>query len=70
MKNTFPIDTLIKLATPAKRALQNANIQSLNDFGNFTETEIASLHGIGLNALEKIKEAMKQNQITFRKQGN
>ena len=58
-------DVLNKLGAPAKRALANAGIGPLSDFSKFTENEIASLHGIGPNALAKIKAVMAANGISF-----
>ena len=55
----------IKLAAPAQRALSSAGIRSLTDFSKFTEQEIATLHGIGKNALTSIKEALVDNGIAF-----
>ncbi|MCC6724386.1 MAG: hypothetical protein IT258_07735 [Saprospiraceae bacterium] len=60
-------DVLNKLAAPAKRALANAGIGPLSDFSKFTENEVADMHGIGPNALEKIKAAMAANGISFSK---
>ncbi|MCZ4245361.1 hypothetical protein [Pedobacter punctiformis] len=57
----------LKLSAPAQRALQEANIQTLADFENFTEAEVASWHGIGKNAMILIKEAMTLRQLIFKK---
>ncbi len=61
-------DTRIpKLAAPARRALENAGIQSLNDFASFTENEIMGWHGMGPNAFSKILMALKENKIQLKK---
>ncbi len=67
-KNSKPKEGFMsKLASPARRALENAGIYSINQLSNYTENEIISLHGMGNNALEKIKAEMKNNNIIFKK---
>lgn len=56
-----------KLSHPAQRALANAGISSLEQLAHFSEKEIARLHGIGGNALEKIKSALQESGLHFRK---
>lgn len=51
------------LASPARRALENAGIHYLNDLNKYREGELVRLHGIGPNALKTIKDALKKNQI-------
>jgi hypothetical protein len=55
-----------KLAAPAQRALSLAGISTLKQLAKYTETEIAALHGMGPNALGKLKEAMKEQGFSFR----
>lgn len=54
------------LAAPALRALEGKAIKDLETLSAFSETEIAALHGIGPNALKKLKEALSDNQLRFR----
>lgn len=54
-----------KLAKPAQRALANAGIDSLEDLSKLSEKEFIKLHGIGKNALQKLKEQMKENGLSF-----
>jgi DNA-directed RNA polymerase alpha subunit len=63
MKEPFEI----KLAAPALRALANAGISKLKELSRYSEKEIAELHGIGNNALMKIKEALNKKDISFKK---
>ena len=44
---------LPKLAAPARRALDAAGIQRLEQLAKFSEAEIAQRHGIGPNALQQ-----------------
>ena len=55
------------LALPALRALAFAGIKGLADFTKIREGDLAKLHGIGPNALAKIKEALVQEGLSFLK---
>jgi len=57
---------LPKVAAPAQRALQSAGINSLNDLTKVSEDELMQLHGVGQNALGKLREALKANGLSFR----
>lgn len=61
MPTPFP-----KLAAPAQRALAGAKLKSLDDLARLTEAELAALHGMGPNALARLKDAMKAAGIAFR----
>ena len=58
---------LPKLAAPAQRALANVGVQKLEDFAKFTEDEIMQLHGMGPNAMRKIREALAGRNLSFAK---
>jgi DNA-directed RNA polymerase alpha subunit len=60
-RNNFPDN----LAKPAQRALANAGVTSLQQLSNYSEKEIADLHGMGPNALTKIKQALLENSLSF-----
>jgi predicted Fe-Mo cluster-binding NifX family protein len=55
------------LAAPARRALTNAKIASLAQLAKKPEAEVAALHGMGPNAIGKLKSAMKAKGLAFRK---
>jgi len=57
---------LPKLAAPAQRALAAAKIAKLEDLTRHTEAGLAALHGMGPNALGKLKAAMKEAGLRFR----
>lgn len=57
---------LPKLAAPARRALENFGIKSLAQFAQYSEAEIAQLHGMGPNALGRLMEEMKAKGLVFR----
>jgi DNA-directed RNA polymerase alpha subunit len=60
--NDFPAD----LAQPARRALAEAGIQNLPQLAQFSEAEIRRLHGIGPNALEKLRRVLAKKGLSFR----
>ena len=61
-------DDLPKLSAPAQRALAGAGIQSLRELTKFSEKEIKELHGIGPNALNELRCAMKSKGLSFAKE--
>jgi hypothetical protein len=59
------VSDLPKLAAPAQRALAGKGITTLKQLSRFTESEIAELHGMGPNALGKLREALKAAGLSF-----
>ncbi len=53
------------LAAPALRALINAKITTLKQLTNFNESEILELHGMGPNAIVKLRRALKSKGLSF-----
>ena len=64
-----PTGDLPKLAAPAQRALAAANIQRLEQLTRFTETDIKQLHGIGPNALDRLRRALAASGLSFADEG-
>lgn len=62
-----PVTPLPNLAAPAQRALASAGISCLEDLSQWREVDVASLHGIGHNALKVLKEALETKKIKFKK---
>jgi hypothetical protein len=62
-QNEFPD----KLAAPALRALLKAKITKLTQLTKKTEAEISELHGMGPNAITKLRKALKAKGLSFRK---
>ncbi len=61
-----PAETdLPNIAAPAQRALASAGIKNLRQLTKFSEAEIKQLHGIGPNALEKLRQALVANGLSF-----
>ena len=61
--NSFP-----QLASPAQRALQNAGITKLEQLTKISEAELLHLHGIGPNALGKLRQALTERGLSFREE--
>ena len=53
------------LAAPAQRALANAGIQTLDQLAACLEKNIADLHGMGPNAITKLKESLAEHGMSF-----
>ena len=56
-----------KLAAPALRALLNAKIKNLRQLTQWTEKELAHLHGMGPKSLSQLKLAMRKQGLSFTK---
>ncbi|MFJ7725314.1 RNA polymerase alpha subunit C-terminal domain-containing protein [Neobacillus sp. NPDC097160] len=53
------------LSAPARRALENNGITSLQELAKYSEKEILQFHGMGPASLPKLKSAMNENGLSF-----
>lgn len=60
---------LPKLASPARRALAAAGITQLAQLTGMREAELLRLHGIGSNAVQSLRLALKAKGLSFRTEG-
>ena len=58
----IPLDGL---AAPARRALAGAGYTTLEQLAEVREREIAGLHGMGRNGLEKLRQALGEHGLSF-----
>jgi hypothetical protein len=58
-------DLPAKLGAPAERALANAGIKNLKQLTKFTEAQITQLHGVGPNAMGKLRQALADKGWSF-----
>ena len=58
---------LSALSAPARRALENKQITSLQKLSEFTEAEILKLHGIGQTTIPKLRDASQEKGLSFQK---
>ena len=63
MKNNF-LQGII--AMPARKALEKEKIDSLEKLSDYSEQEIMQFHGFGKNTIQRLKNHMKENQISFK----
>jgi len=54
------------IAVPARRALEREKIDSLEKLSDYSEQEIMNLHGFGRNNMQKLKNHMKEHQVSFK----
>jgi predicted RecB family nuclease len=55
------------LAAPARRALENAGIKTLQQLAQKSEADILNLHGIGPSSIPKLRDALKAAGLSFSK---
>jgi len=53
------------LSAPAKRALIGAGCTRLEDVAKLSEKELKQLHGVGPNAVEKLRRALNDHGLSF-----
>jgi predicted RecB family nuclease len=62
-----PKDNFLSLlAAPARRALENNNITTLEKLSKFSEKEILKLHGMGPGSIPKLKMILKEKRLSFK----
>lgn len=59
-------DFLSILGAPARRALENNGITTLEQLSKYTEKEILSLHGMGKSTIPKLQKLLSGNGLSFR----
>ena len=55
------------LAAPARRALENNGVATLQQLAKFSEEEILQLHGMGPNSLPKLRSALETFGLSFKR---
>jgi len=65
-KNTSQENFLLLLAAPARRALENNGIKTVEELSKFTEKEISEFHGIGKNSISLLKSELTKNGLAFK----
>lgn len=62
-----PQDSFLSLlSAPARRALENNGITTLEQLSKFTEKEVLSFHGIGKSSLPILQKLLSDNDLTFK----
>ncbi len=55
----------IGLGAPARRALVNADLMSMEDLSRVTEKHVVGLHGMGKSTMKRLVAAMADVGVTF-----
>jgi predicted RecB family nuclease len=58
-------DFLNSISAPARRALEREGIDTLHKLSAFTEKELRQLHGMGPGTIPKLKQALKEKDLSF-----
>ena len=58
---------LATLAAPARRALEGAGLLTLAKLSKSSEAQLSELHGMGPNAISKLRAALEKEGLSFRK---
>jgi hypothetical protein len=53
------------LAAPARRALSAAGLTTLKELSRLTERQALDLHGLGPNAIGKLRQTLKNAGLSF-----
>lgn len=57
---------LALLAAPARRALENNGITTLEQLSKYSEKEVLTFHGMGKSSIPKLKKLLSDKNISFR----
>ncbi len=60
-------DFLALLSAPARRALEGQGIKTLKQLSNYSEKEILALHGMGPGSIPKLRSALQEQGLNFKK---
>lgn len=55
------------VSAPARRALENAGIETAEQLAEWTIKALLQLHGIGKTAIPKLEQYLADHQLTFKK---
>jgi len=58
---------LSTLSAPARRALENNEITTLQELSGYSEKEILKFHGMGPSSIPKLSSALKEQGLSFKK---
>lgn len=54
------------MSAPAKRALERAGVNKVEDLARFTQREVLSWHGMGKASLPKMRAALNEAGLDFK----
>nr|WP_295925559.1 RNA polymerase alpha subunit C-terminal domain-containing protein [uncultured Dyadobacter sp.] len=56
---------MLLISAPARRALENNGVHTLAELARKTEKQVLAYHGMGPNAVRKLKEVLIENGLSF-----
>ncbi|SMD43973.1 hypothetical protein SAMN00777080_2587 [Aquiflexum balticum DSM 16537] len=63
-----PKDNFLSLlVAPARRALENNGITTVEQLSEYTEKQVLSFHGIGKSSIPILQKILSNNNLTFKK---
>ncbi len=63
-----PKDNFLSLlVAPARRALENNGIMTLEQLSKYTEKEILGLHGVGKTTIPKLQKLLSEKELSFKR---
>lgn len=57
---------LALLSAPARRALENQNISSLNELTEYSEKDLLKLHGMGKSSIPVLRQTLDEKGLSFK----
>ncbi|MEK3885659.1 RNA polymerase alpha subunit C-terminal domain-containing protein [Paenibacillus sp. PL2-23] len=57
---------LSRMPAPARRALENEGITSIQQLSQYSEGELLKLHGMGPSSIPKLRTALAEQGLTFK----
>ena len=67
-KNKKPSEGFLsKIGAPARRALERERIDTLIKLSKISEKDLLQLHGVGPSTLPKLRIALKEKGLSFKK---
>ena len=54
------------LAAPARRALENNGIKTIEKLSSFTQKEVLAFHGMGKSSIPKLQKLLNENGLSFK----
>lgn len=61
-----PKDSFLSLlGAPARRALENNGITTLQQLSKYSEKEVLNFHGMGKSTIPKLKKFLLESNLTF-----
>lgn len=58
-------DFLANLGAPARRALENHGIKTLEQLASYSEAQVLAWHGIGKSSIPKLQKCLEEVNLKF-----